>query len=135
MPFERAFDAKRDSRLSLLLDLAGGSDTPRVVLAGEVDALCADRLTETVVDVLRRQRPRHIAIDLDGVTFLDSAGIRALVRCHADAQQADCRLTLTAPRPAVYRVLEITGLLEPFGMTAHNHPADHVQDRPARRPA
>jgi anti-sigma B factor antagonist len=118
MQIERTFDAQLDHRFALLLDLDGGRDpdVPRVVLSGEVDALIADQLREAVVEVLSRQRPRHIEIDLDGVTFLDSAGIRALLGCHADAEQADCRLTVTAPRPGAYRVLEITGLLEYLGV-------------------
>jgi anti-sigma B factor antagonist len=119
MQIERTFDAQLDHRFSLLLDLDGGRNpgVPRVVLSGEVDALNADQLRDAVVEVLSGHRPGHIEIDLDGVTFLDSAGIRALVGCHADAEQAECRLTVTAPRPAVYRVLEITGLLEHLGVT------------------
>ena len=56
-------------------------------------------------------------MDLHGVTFLDAAGIRALVLCQADARQVDCQITLTQPQPVVYRVLEITGLLAHFGLT------------------
>ena len=104
-----------------------------MVLSGEVDATSADRLTESVVEVLGRRKPRRLEIDLGGVTFLDSAGIRALVRCHADAQQADCPLTLSAPRPMVYRVLEITGLLEYFGVTKPQPSGRPRQERRTRR--
>jgi anti-anti-sigma factor len=120
MPSDHMFDVQSDGRFSLLVSPDDGTDTDatQVILSGEVDALSADLLTETVADILSRRRPRRVEIDLDGVTFLDSAGIKAMLRCHADAQQADCRLALTAPRAMVYRVLEITGLLEHFGVQA-----------------
>ncbi|MEU8229057.1 STAS domain-containing protein [Actinoplanes sp. NPDC048967] len=58
-----------------------------------------------------------LGVDLSGVTFLAAAGIEALLRCQADARQLDCRLFLTGPTPMTYRVLQIAGLLEQFGLT------------------
>jgi anti-anti-sigma factor len=101
---------------------------------GEVDALTAGQLQKAVVDVLRDQRPGCIEMDLHGVTFLDSVGIRALVLCQADAQQVDCQIRLTKPQPVVYRVLQITGLLEHFGLT-EPPPADKPQAGTSRAPS
>jgi anti-anti-sigma factor len=104
---------------SLLVDVHGGDDTQaqRIAVAGEVDMLSAPAVQEAVVDVLHRRHPRRIEIDLRGVTFLDSAGIRTLLICHDDAQQENCLLTLVDPHPRVYRVLQITGLLGLFALT------------------
>jgi anti-anti-sigma factor len=71
-----------------------------------------------VIELLRQRRPGHVEIDLRSVYFLDSAGIEALVLCHTDAQQLGCRLTVVDPHPVAYRVLEITALLDHFGVTA-----------------
>jgi anti-anti-sigma factor len=101
---------------------------------GEVDALSAGQLHEAVVDVLRDQRPSCIEMDVHGVTFLDSDGIRALVLCHADAQQMNCEIRLAKLQPAVYRVLQITGLLEHFGLT-EPPPADKPQALAPRAPS
>jgi anti-anti-sigma factor len=90
----------------------------RITAAGEIDAVSAVKLRQTVVDLLARWRPERIEINLRGVIFLDSAGIRALLGCHRDAQRANCRLTLTDPHPNAYLVLEITGLLDYFEVTA-----------------
>ena len=49
---------------------------------------------------------------------MDSAGIRALLFCQADARQVDCQIRLTNPHPMVYPVLQITELLEHFGLAA-----------------
>lgn len=55
--------------------------------------------------------------------FLDSAGIHALVLCHADAAQLGCRLTVVDPHPVALQVLTITGLLSQFGLTGQAVPA------------
>ncbi|MGW4941760.1 STAS domain-containing protein [Actinoplanes sp. NPDC004185] len=59
------------------------------------------------------------------MTFLDAAGIEALLRCQADAQQLECRLFLTGPTPMTCRVLQIAGLLEQFGL-AKPRPDGHA---------
>ena len=49
-----------------------------------------------------------------GVTAIDSAGIRALVRGHTSAQRAGGSLRLAAARPAVSKVLELSHLASVF---------------------
>jgi anti-anti-sigma factor len=118
MDFDLTFDAPAGDQPSLLVDLhCSDTEPPRMLVFGEVDALSAGHLHKAVVEVLREQRPRRIEMDLHGVSFLDSAGIHALVLCQADARQLDCHITLTNPQPVVYRVLQVTGLLEHFGLT------------------
>lgn len=88
----------------------------RMVLSGEVDAVGAAGLQRAVLDVLRQHRPRCIEMDLGDVSFLDAGGTKSLVMCQADARQVDCRIRLTNVRPAVYRVLHLTSLVEHFGV-------------------
>ena len=118
MRSDLSFHAKSDGRSCLVVDLQCGSATtpPRIVVAGEIDGTNAIRLQAAVIDVLRHQRPDCIDVDLAQVTSLDAAGIRAMLLCHADARQVDCLVKLIRPQPMVYRVLQITGLLEHFGL-------------------
>jgi anti-anti-sigma factor len=103
----------------LVVDLqCSDTEPPRMVVFGELDELSADRLQKAVGDVLRHHRPRCIEMDFHGVTFLDSVGIRTLLFCQADARQVDCQIRLTSPEPMVYQVLQITGLLDHFGLAA-----------------
>jgi anti-anti-sigma factor len=128
---EQLFDSQPDQP-SLLVDLhCSDTEPPRMFVFGEVDALTAGQLQQAVVEVLRQQRPNGIEMDLHGVAFLDAAGIRALLLCQADARQVDCQITLTNPQPVVYRVLQITGLLEHLGLTGPP-PADKPQARRSR---
>lgn len=110
--------AQPDDRSCLVVDVRCDSATtpPRIVVAGDIDGTNAAQLQAAVIDVLRHQRPRCIDVDLAEVTSLDAAGIRAMLLCQADARQVDCLVKLIKPQPMVYRVLQITGLLEHFGL-------------------
>ncbi|MBE3008103.1 STAS domain-containing protein [Microbispora sp. NEAU-D428] len=90
----------------------------RIVACGEIDMSTSGRLFSGVLEVLRRQRPSRIEVDLAGVTFLDASGVRALLMSQTAAAEAGCRLTLIKPSRMAYRVLEIVGLLETFGLAA-----------------
>ena len=118
MRSDLSFHAKSDDRSCLVVDLQCGSGTtpPRIVVAGDIDGTNATRLQAAVIDVLRHERPGCIDVDLAQVTSLDAAGIRAMLLSQADARQVDCRIRLIKPQPTVYRVLQITGLLEHFGL-------------------
>ncbi len=87
-----------------------------MVVFGDVDTVNAARLHKDFIEVLRHHQPSRIEMDFHGVNFLDSAGIRVLLLCEADARQVGCRITLTDPQPPVRQVLRMTGLLEHFGL-------------------
>jgi anti-anti-sigma factor len=63
---------------------------------------------------LVRTGHKNLVVDLAGVTAIDSAGIRALVRGHTSAQRAGGNLRLAAAGPAVRKVLEISRLANIF---------------------
>jgi len=87
-----------------------------ITATGELDASTSAHLEEVVRGCLRERDARGIEVDLAGVTFLDSAGIQGLLTCRRHAHEAGCRLRLSNPAPLVRRVVEITGLLEIFGL-------------------
>lgn len=118
MVAERPLETSPDDSSSLLVDLRGGdTGTVRMLVYGELDTPHTDVLQNAVADLLRGPRPPAIDVDLHGVSFLDAAGIRALLQCHADAERQGCRLRVTGAAPGPYRVLEITGLLDHLGLT------------------
>lgn len=63
---------------------------------------------------LVRTGHKSLVIDLAGVTAIDSAGIRALVRGHTSTQRAGGHLRLAAAGPAVSRMLEVSHLADIF---------------------
>src|SRR5262245_415012 len=69
---------------------------------------------ETQLRQLVRSGHKNLVVDLSGVTAIDSAGIRSLVRGHTSAQRAGGSLRLAAARPAVSKVLEMSHLASVF---------------------
>jgi anti-anti-sigma factor len=82
-------------------------DGTRVVVAGELD-LSDEESFVAAVDTLAREGG-DILLDLDGVEFIDSSGVRAILRLHLD--HAD-RVRLVAASDAVNKVLRIAGLTD-----------------------
>jgi anti-anti-sigma factor len=85
-------------------------DVARVVVSGELDNSSAPRLISTIHD-LASPPMRGIELDCDGVTFLDSAGVRALIVSRNEAAHMGVELVLVHPSAPVTRVIEMTGLV------------------------
>lgn len=69
----------------------------------------AEQLEEHV-QALYAQGHRHVVVDLTKVPYMDSSGIRALVRGHTSAQRAGGSFVLVAPTSRVTRLLSLTRL-------------------------
>ncbi|WNV88416.1 STAS domain-containing protein [Umezawaea sp. Da 62-37] len=79
-----------------------------VVASGDVDMNTIADLEEQLAAALSPEAP--VVADLTGVTFLDSTGLSALVRCHERAVRDGGSLRLVAATRAVSRPLRLTGL-------------------------
>jgi anti-sigma B factor antagonist len=80
----------------------------RLVVAGEVDLTSAPALAGRALALLE-DRPSQLVVEMSGVTFCDSAGINALFRVYACAEEMGARLVLKSLNAPVYRVLDATG--------------------------
>jgi anti-anti-sigma factor len=85
--------------------------TVTVAVVGDVDMATSPVLRERLISVLRVDDPAVVEVDLTGVTFLDCAGIGALVAARNAALQVGCRLRVCHLQPIVRRILEVAGLL------------------------
>ena len=73
----------------------------------------AEAFEQDLQQIFRRGQ-RDLIIDLAGVSAIDSAGIRALVRGHTTSQRLGGSLRLVAVAPAVMHVLETSRLATIF---------------------
>jgi anti-sigma B factor antagonist len=89
-----------EPRLDIARDVDGA-----LVLAGEIDSYTAPDLAER----LGADPPVEV-VDVAGVTFIDSSGLRVLVEAHQTRAASGSRLVLRSPSAAVQRLLEISGL-------------------------
>jgi len=98
-----------------------------VVLVGRLDVMGAGKI-DLPFNLLVGSN-RGMIVDMAGVDFLASMGIRTLLLGAKTMQRRGGKLVLVAPQPEVAKVLEVTGVLdllpiaathdEASGMIAH----------------
>lgn len=95
---------------SLSLDTIG-RDAEILTLDGAFDLSNAPEFEHRMADALDAGRP-SVVIDLRGVSFLDSAMLRALVKALGQAEERNGpgSLRLVRPNPGVWKLFVITGL-------------------------
>lgn len=99
-----------------------------VSAAGELDGATAGLLRAAVdraLDVL----PAAVVVDLSAVTFIDSAGVRAVLDRRSVIRALDSRLHVVAGAEQVRAVLELSGLLE--GQPLHRELSEVLGADPA----
>jgi anti-anti-sigma factor len=84
-----------------------------VKVEGEIDLDSAGDLSDAALAAMQEIGPSLI-LDLSGVTFMDSTGLKVLLAVHKRAELAGGRLVLAAPTRSVNRVVSITGLDQTF---------------------
>jgi anti-anti-sigma factor len=82
-----------------------------LTLVGELDITTTPRLSK-YLSTLAQTHQGLIVIDLRQLTFLDSTGVRSLVRADSYARRDGWNLAIVKGPPQVQRVLEICGLTE-----------------------
>ncbi|GAA4918984.1 STAS domain-containing protein [Streptomonospora salina] len=80
-----------------------------VAVRGEIDLYTAPQLQSGLVDALE-DGARRLVVDMSRVEFCDSTGMSVLLSVMKRARAADGDLELVAPKPAVRKILEVTGL-------------------------
>jgi len=84
-----------------------------VSVSGELDIASAPRVREAVEDGLD-DAVRAVVLELAGVGFLDSSGLRALIDVAAGCESAGRAFALASPSSRVERLLGMVGLAERF---------------------
>jgi anti-anti-sigma factor len=79
-------------------------------LRGELDLATAAEFEELLNE--RVDAGQEVVVDLRGLEFMDSSGIRVLVAAHARAGRTGTRVVIVRPEPssAVAKIVEVSGL-------------------------
>lgn len=94
-----------------------GGGTARVVLGGELDLECEAAVAGAVAQVLDGDAGGlgELVLDLRAVTFIDSSGLRAVLRGRDDAEARGVRFFLAVDGAGpVTRLLEVAGVADWF---------------------
>ena len=82
-----------------------------LALYGELDALSAPELARTLEDVLAQPAVR-VMLDLNGLRFVDSAGVSVLIKAKQAAATNGQVLVLRRPTEQLERVFALVGLAD-----------------------
>jgi anti-sigma B factor antagonist len=77
-------------------------------IGGELDSATHTAMLPTVAAAI--SSARSVVLDLSALTFCDSSGIAMFVDAHKKAAEDETSLVIRHPRPAVRRLIEITGV-------------------------
>lgn len=79
-------------------------------ISGEVDHHGAREIMEELDREIDERLPRHLALDLSGVTFMDSSGIAVLLRAWRRMNELEGKLTVGSIPAQPRRVLDAAGV-------------------------
>ena len=79
-----------------------------VKVAGRADAEAADKLESELRTAVEGHA--QVAVELSGVDYISSAGLRALLQAARAAQGRESEFTVCAPSAAVKKVFDMSGM-------------------------
>jgi anti-anti-sigma factor len=103
--------------------------TALVTAAGEIDLTNAEGLRDALLAALNAGA-QGLVVDMAATTFIDSAGVTALVRASRRSAATEATVRLAVTSPAVLRVLNLVGIDQLIEV--HPSVADAVASLPQR---
>lgn len=85
-------------------------------VSGEIDAHSSESFAEALAAAA--ERSEAATVDMSGVTFMDSSGLRVLVEAQQRAEAGGPSLVLRSPSRQITRLLDLAGLTENFEIDA-----------------
>ena len=98
------------SEWDVVFERAERGGRPALVVSGEIDLAVADRFAQEL-DGLVADAKETAVVDLSGVGFIDSSGVRELLKAK---KAAGGELSLLTPSQPCRHVLEISGVWSEF---------------------
>jgi anti-anti-sigma factor len=92
------------------LEFVSEAETITVRVAGDVDLASGGLLEEAMAQL--GDEPRSLVVDLRGVSFIDSTGIRMLLRVHHACEANGGSLVVAAPSKAVRQLFDLAKVHE-----------------------
>jgi anti-anti-sigma factor len=97
------------AQTSFQIESASESERGRLKLQGELDLASVTRV-EQAVDAMLAEGVRTLVLDLGGISFVDSSGLRLFIVLDQRAGVEDWKLTLTRPQEQAMTVFVVSGL-------------------------
>lgn len=105
------YDSRVGAQEHLRADVRREQDRVVVRLDGELD-LASSPILERALEVPEIADARLLVLDLDGLRFVDSTGLRIILLAHESARARGQEFAITPGSPQVQRLLKITSVAE-----------------------
>ena len=92
------------------------NDVATAFLTGEIDHHSAKEIRSQLDSYIIAAQPEVFAIDLSGITFMDSSGVGLSLGRSRLLQECGGRLEIINPQPYIKRVLRLAGIDVKLGM-------------------
>jgi anti-sigma B factor antagonist len=103
--------AHRIETKSFRCDVACDGGAERITLEGELDLATVPAVEAALREPVDPGTRRRV-LDLRGLTFMDSTGLRTILRANGAARREGWTLQIVAGPPAVQRIFEICGVVD-----------------------
>ncbi|PLR84559.1 anti-sigma F factor antagonist [Bacillus canaveralius] len=98
--------------MSLNIDMEVKRDVLCMRLSGELDHHTADELRTQATKAINEFEIRHIILNLEQLSFMDSSGLGVILGRYKQIKQVDGEMVVCAISPAVQRLFDLSGLFK-----------------------
>ncbi len=98
-------------------------DAVRAALVGEIDLHNSPQVRGALLEMLQREQPKKLILNLAAVPYMDSSAIAVLVESLQKIRKTGGKIYLTNLQPRVKGLLEIARLDAIFVLTANEEEA------------
>jgi stage II sporulation protein AA (anti-sigma F factor antagonist) len=81
-------------------------------LSGELDHHTADELRDKTVSTIEKNNIRHIVLNLEHLSFMDSSGLGVILGRYKQIKQVHGEMVVCAISPAIQRLFDMSGLFK-----------------------
>ena len=93
-----------------IYEIERDGDIMRVILTGEMDHHNAVATRQDIDQLIFKERPRKVVLDLSGIGFMDSSGLGFVMGRFSLMQKIGGELVLERPNERVTKIFELAGL-------------------------
>ena len=98
--------------MSLRIELEVKQEVLCIRLSGELDHHTADELRSKATRTIESHNIRHIVLNLEHVSFMDSSGLGVILGRYKQIKQVNGEMVVCAISPPIQRLFDLSGLFK-----------------------
>ncbi|EIJ78746.1 anti-sigma F factor antagonist [Bacillus methanolicus PB1] len=98
--------------MSLNIEMEVKNDVLCIRLSGELDHHTADHLRERAAKAIEEYQIRHIVLNLEHLSFMDSSGLGVILGRYKQIKQNHGEMIVCAISPSIERLFDMSGFFK-----------------------